>query len=198
MKKQTTLRAHPSRSDETTAPGDLSPGAVEELHRHRGIFLVLGTGLMLLGAVAILATGLSTLASVVFLGWLLLVGGTGLAIHAFWTTRWSGFFLQLIAGLLYCVAGLFAAMHPRVGAVALTLVIAISLIGHGALRIFTAMSTRVGGRGTLLVTGIIAIVLGLMILGEWPFSGLWVIGLFVGTDMFFYGGWLVSLARYRR
>jgi uncharacterized membrane protein HdeD (DUF308 family) len=30
--------------------------------------------------------------------------------------------------------------------------------------------------------------------GPWPLSGLWVIGLFVGIDMFFYGWWLASLA----
>ncbi len=33
-----------------------------------------------------------------------------------------------------------------------------------------------------------------MIWNEWPLSGVWVIGVFVGIDMFFYGGWLVSLA----
>jgi uncharacterized membrane protein HdeD (DUF308 family) len=159
---------------------------------------VLGVGLMVLGAIAIAATGLSTVASVVFLGWLLVVGGTALAIHAFWARRWSGFFMQLVAAFLYLLAGFSAAMHPRLGAVALTLVIAIALIAQGTFRIITALSTRVEGWGTLLVTGIIVLVLGLMILTEWPFSGLMVIGLFVGTDMFFYGGWLVSVALPRR
>ena len=44
------------------------------------------------------------------------------------------------------------------------------------------------------MSGIITLLLGLMIWNEWPLSGVWVIGLFVGIDMFFYGGWFVSLA----
>ncbi len=31
-------------------------------------------------------------------------------------------------------------------------------------------------------------------LGEWPASGLWVIGMFVAIDMIFGGSWLIMLA----
>lgn len=36
--------------------------------------------------------------------------------------------------------------------------------------------------------------LGLLVLAEWPASGLWVIGLFVGIDLIFYGGAWIALA----
>jgi len=65
---------------------------------------------------------------------------------------------------------------------------------QGAFRIGVALSTRMDGWGMLLVSGIITLVLGLMIWNEWPLSGIWVIGLFVGIDLIFYGWWLVSLA----
>jgi len=65
---------------------------------------------------------------------------------------------------------------------------------QGAFRIGVALSTRMDGWGMLLVSGIITLVLGLMIWNEWPISGIWVIGLFVGIDLIFYGWWLVSLA----
>jgi uncharacterized membrane protein HdeD (DUF308 family) len=125
---------------------------------------------------------------------LLVIGGAALAIHAFWAKRWSGFFLQLLSGLLYLVAGWMLATRPGLSAVTLTLVIAIALVVQGAFRTGAALSTRMDGRGALILSGVITLVLGLMIWNEWPLSGLWVIGLFVGIDLAFYGWWLVSLA----
>ncbi len=42
--------------------------------------------------------------------------------------------------------------------------------------------------------GLITLVLGLFVLAEWPVSGLWVIGLFVGIDLIFYGCAWIGLA----
>jgi uncharacterized membrane protein HdeD (DUF308 family) len=36
--------------------------------------------------------------------------------------------------------------------------------------------------------GIITAILGVLVLAQWRASGLWVIGLFVGIDLIFYGG----------
>jgi uncharacterized membrane protein HdeD (DUF308 family) len=38
------------------------------------------------------------------------------------------------------------------------------------------------------------LVLGGLILAQWPASGLWVIGLFVGIDLIFYGFAWIALA----
>ena len=180
--------------DQTMPTNQLPLSAIEELHRHWVLFLLLGIGLIVLGVIGISASGLVTLASVVFFGWLLVIGGAGVAIHAFWAKQWSGFFLQLLSGLLYLIVGWMLVARPGLGAVTLTLVFAISLVVQGAFRIGTALSTHMDGKGSLLVSGIITLVLGLMIWNEWPLSGLWVIGLFVGIDLLFYGWWLVSLA----
>jgi uncharacterized membrane protein HdeD (DUF308 family) len=45
-----------------------------------------------------------------------------------------------------------------------------------------------------VVDGLIAFVLGLLVLAQWPASGLWVIGLFIGIDLFFYGAAWIALA----
>jgi uncharacterized membrane protein HdeD (DUF308 family) len=194
MKNETTLRRQLSVSEETTEASHLPLGALEELHRHWALFLSVGVALMALGIVATLTAGLSTIVAVDFFGWILVIAGAGVTIHAFWAKRWSGFFLQLFSGLLYLVAGWMLATHGELSAIALTLVIAISFVVQGAFRIGAALSTRIDGWDGLLVSGIITLFLGLMIWNEWPLSGVWVIGLFVGIDMFFYGGWFVSLA----
>lgn len=194
MKNETTLRRQLSVSEETTEASHQPLGALEELHRHWALFLSVGVALMALGIVATLTAGLSTIVAVDFFGWILVIAGAGVTIHAFWAKRWSGFFLQLFSGLLYLVAGWMLATHGELSAIALTLVIAISFVVQGAFRIGAALSTRIDGWDGLLVSGIITLLLGLMIWNEWPLSGVWVIGLFVGIDMFFYGGWFVSLA----
>ena len=194
MKNETTLRRQLSVSEETTEASHQPLGALEELHRHWALFLSVGVALMALGIVATLIAGLSTIAAVDFFGWILVIAGAGVALHAFWAKRWSGFFLQLLSGLLYLAAGWMLATHPELSAIALTLVIAISFVVQGAFRIGAALSTRIDGWDGLLVSGIITLLLGLMIWNEWPLSGVWVIGPFVGIDMFFYGGWFVSLA----
>lgn len=180
--------------NETIPTSQPALSAIEGLHRHWGLFLALGIGLIVLGMIGISASGLFTLASVVFFGWLLVIGGIGVVVHAFWVNRWSGFFLQLLSGLLYLIVGWILVARPGLGAVTLTLVFAISLVVQGAFRIGAALSTRMDGWGFLLVSGIVTLVLGLMIWNEWPLSGLWVIGLFVGIELLFYGWWLVSLA----
>ena len=180
--------------NEATLPSQLPLSAIEELHRHWVLFFALGIILILLGGMGISASGLVTLASVVFFGWLLIIGGAAVAIHAFWAKRWSGFFLQLLSGVLYLIVGWILVTRPGIGALTLTLVLAISLVVQGAFRIGVSLSTRMDGWGMLLVSGIITLVLGLMIWNEWPLSGIWVIGLFVGIDLIFYGWWLVSLA----
>jgi uncharacterized membrane protein HdeD (DUF308 family) len=194
MKNETTLRRQLSVSEETTEASHQPLGALEELHRHWALFLSVGVALMALGIVATLTAGLSTIVAVDFFGWILVIAGVGVTLHAFWAKRWSGFFLQLLSGLLYLVAGWMLATHGELSAIALTLVIAISFVVQGAFRIGAALSTRIDGWDGLLVSGIITLLLGLMIWNEWPLSGVWVIGLFVGIDMFFYGGWFVSLA----
>jgi uncharacterized membrane protein HdeD (DUF308 family) len=50
------------------------------------------------------------------------------------------------------------------------------------------------GWGWLLASGILSLILGAMIWAQWPYSGLWVIGLFVGIQLLFTGWSMVMLA----
>ena len=44
------------------------------------------------------------------------------------------------------------------------------------------------------MNGVITLVLGILVLAQWPVSGLWAIGLLVGIDLTFYGWAWVALA----
>jgi uncharacterized membrane protein HdeD (DUF308 family) len=167
---------------------------IEEVRKHTTWFLVVGIALVILGMVAIGSAVAMTIVSVVFLGCLLIIGGIFEVIHGFSHRPWSGFFINLLGGVLYAVAGLVMVANPALAAVTLTLVIAVMLIVAGLFRLFIALSTPLHHRGWLILNGAISILLGVMIWRSWPVSGLWVIGMFIGIDMIFDGWTEIMLA----
>ena len=79
-------------------------------------------------------------------------------MHAFWAKRWTDFCLQPAGDVRPPAPRL--ATHPELGAIALTLVIAVSFVVHGAFRIGAALSARIDGWDGLLVNEIVAICSG--------------------------------------
>ena len=166
----------------------------DELRRYWGWYLALGIVLIVLGTVAIGSTFIMTIASVFFFGWLLIIGGVMAVIHAFWHKRWAGFFLDLLTGILYIIAGWMMVTNTKESALLLTLIIAMFLVFEGVFRIIAAVAARYPHWGWVLFNGVISLVLGIMIWRQWPYSGLWVIGLFVGIEMLLNGWSLVMLS----
>jgi uncharacterized membrane protein HdeD (DUF308 family) len=166
----------------------------DELRRHWGWYLALGIVLIVLGTLAIGSTFVMTIASVFFFGWLLIIAGVMEAIHAFWHKRWAGFFLDLLTGILYVVAGWMMVTNPGGSALLLTLIIAMFLVFEGVFRIVASLAARYPHWGWVLFNGVISLLLGILIWRQWPSSGLWVIGLFVGIEMLLNGWSLVMLS----
>jgi uncharacterized membrane protein HdeD (DUF308 family) len=165
-----------------------------ELKKNWGWFLALGIALLVLGAIALGASVAMTIVSMVLLGWLLIIGGILEGVHAFWRERaWGGFFIDLLIGILYVVVGFMVLANPGEAALALTLLIALFLMFSGLFRIVVALLLRFPHWGWLILHGAVNLVLGIAIWRQWPLSGLWVIGLFVGIDMLFNGWSLVML-----
>ncbi|HEX4130110.1 MAG TPA: HdeD family acid-resistance protein [Pirellulales bacterium] len=163
------------------------------LRKAWGWFVGLGVLLIILGTFAVGWSVVTTLVSVLFFGWLLVFGGVMQAVHAFWQRAWSGFFFDLLLGILYAVAGGIIVAHPLAGAVELTLLLGLLFVLGGVFRIVMAFAWPFHHRGWLVLNGVITLVLGVMILAQWPGSGFWVIGLFIGIDMIFNGWSLVML-----
>ncbi len=165
-----------------------------ELKKNWGWFFALGLALVVLGIIALGASVATTMVSILFLGWLLIIGGALSVVHAFFREKkWGGFFIDLLTGILYLVVGFMLVANPAAGAVALTLLIAFFLIFEGVFRIGVALSARWHHWGWLLLNGIITLVLGIAIWAQWPLTGLWVIGLFIGIELIFNGWGLIML-----
>lgn len=150
-------------------------------------FLILGIGTVVLGTVVLGAPLLGTLTAMWMLSALLVAGGVLQLVGAFWIRQWSGFFIALLAGVLYVVAGVLIIDQPLEAAATLTLLIAAFLVVGGVLKAVLSLVYRFDGWVWPLLNGVISAVLGIMIWRRFPDSALWVIGLFLGIDMVFQG-----------
>jgi uncharacterized membrane protein HdeD (DUF308 family) len=164
------------------------------VQRNWGWFLALGIVQIVLGMIALGEVFLMTIFSVVMLGWLLIFGGVASIVHAFMERQWGGFFIDLLTGVFYCVAGFMMVANPGAGVLALTLVISMFLIVGGIFRIVESLEGDLPHKGWVFLNGVVTLVLGILIWRQWPSSSLWVIGLFVGIEMLLYGWSLVMLA----
>ncbi len=167
---------------------------IEELRHNWGWFLALGMLLVFVGMAAIGSSFIATMISVKLFGWLLVFGGVVQAANFLWRKKWKGFYIDLISAVLYIVIGVLMVAHPLEWAELLTLFIAVFLTVGGIFRIAACLASQAEHKGWMLIHGIVTLLLGVAIWVQWPLSGLWVIGLFVGIDMLF-GGWsLIMLA----
>ncbi len=170
--------------------------SLEDFQKNRGWFLALGILLIIGGTLAIIYDVAATLLSVLFFGWLLIIVGAIEAVQSFWQPRWGGFFLHLIVGILAVVVGFNLVSSPMEGALVLTLVMAIYFLVIGIIRAVSAVAMRFPGWGWVFFSGVITFILGILIKSQWPATGLFIIGLFIGIDLIF-SGWsyvMLSLA----
>lgn len=167
------------------------------LGKNWGWILAFGLSLFALGILAISFASFTSLVSVVFLGALLTIGGLIVIIDTFrsWWGAWSGFIIHLISGLLYCIVGVMLMSGPALGSISLTLLLAIFYIIMGIFRISYSLMLPLPRKGLNIFNGVVSLILGILILAEWPSSGLFIIGLFVGIDLLI-AGWVYIMAAF--
>jgi uncharacterized membrane protein HdeD (DUF308 family) len=160
-----------------------------------GWLLALGIGLAVLGLIAIALVPVATVAAVIVLGWLMVVSGIIEAIHAFRVRRWSGgVLLHMIGGVLGILVGLLVVTHPVAGALVWTLLFASFFMVIGILRAIAAIKLKFLNWGWALFDGIVSFALGILLWAEWPWSGLWFLGLTVGISLLLRGWAYVMFA----
>ena len=166
-----------------TQNADLLTQEAKSIRKHWGWFLALGTVQIVAGPLAVGFVFGATLATVVTLGVLLLIAAGAQMAAALLARDWDGFFLFLLLAFLYAVAGFLTLQHPLLAAEGLTLMLAALFLVVGLFRIAVALVDQVPSWGWLLSNGIVTVLLGLAIWQQWPASGLWVLGLFVGIEL---------------
>src|SRR5271166_7212646 len=164
------------------------------LAQYWGWFLLLGVVLLALGIAAAWRSMTATLASMLFFGWLLLAAAGIEVIQAVIVAHWAAFFQHALAAILYGVLGLIFVLRPVITAEVLTLLMALFFLVGGLFQVAGSAVLGFPGWGWQVADGVITVILGLMILANWPASGFWVIGLFLGIDLVFYGAAWIAIA----
>jgi len=163
-------------------------GTIEDARADRWWFIALGIGLLLLGALAVVVPWVATLATTLFIGWLLIIGGVVHAVHAFQNRRWAGFPWAVVSSILYVIAGILVVANPIAGTLTLTLVMAFFFVIQGLIKVVRAIQLHGMPRwGWLLFDGIITVALGALIWARWPSTAVWAIGLLLGIELLFGG-----------
>jgi uncharacterized membrane protein HdeD (DUF308 family) len=135
--------------------------------------------LLLLGIAAIARSVTATVVSMLFFGWVLLFAGVVQFVEAFMVGKWAGFFLHIMLAILFGLAGIVLLVRPVISAEAATLLMSAFFLVGGLYELISALWTHLPGWGWQATNGAIASIMGVLVLAQWPVSGLWVIGLFV-------------------
>jgi uncharacterized membrane protein HdeD (DUF308 family) len=165
-----------------------------EVVQYWGWFLALGILLLLLGVAAVVRSVAATVISMLFFGWLLLIACGVEIAQAVMVGHWAGFFHHLLAAILFGVTGALLVSRPVISAEVATIFMAMFFLIGGLFQFISALVVHAQGWGWQVADGIIAFILGVLVIAQWPVSGLWVIGLFIGIDLIFYGAAWIAFA----
>ena len=166
-----------------------------EVQKNWKWLLFLGIAFLILGLIGLGKAFFFTMASVFFIGLLLLIGGALQLFESFKCKGWKSFIWHLIISIIYILVGIEIMLRPMVASSVITLMLAVGIILVGIFRVIIAIQHRgLKNWGWPLFSGIISILIGLVIAARWPVSGFFVIGVFVAIELILHGWSYIFLA----
>lgn len=167
-----------------------------EIKKATNWVIALSILLILLGVLAVVSPMFASAFFTVMIGWIALISGITMIIQSFRCQPVRGFWLTLIVGIFYSLAGLFIIFNILKAAALLTLSFGILFITEGIITIVMGLTNRVGQSMSWLVVlnGIITLILGILVINGWPTSTIWFIGVYVGISILFSGVSLLASA----
>jgi uncharacterized membrane protein HdeD (DUF308 family) len=170
--------------------------AVTTIHEHWKAFLLQGILMVVLGMLAVALPNISTLEIELLVGWLFIISGCFRVATIFKKRHLPGFWWSLFSGIIAVAVGVILVIRPLQGVISLTLVMTVFFVVEGVASVFVALDFRQHLRhwGLVLLSGLINLVLAYLIWRGWPNTATWVIGLYVGIYMIFFGVPLIMSA----
>ncbi|MFI8257801.1 HdeD family acid-resistance protein [Streptomyces filamentosus] len=165
----------------------------KKLGRSFGWLAALGVILVVCGVVGLAYTGLATLTSMWLFGWLLLIGGLVGLLQAFQSRGTSYFWLAAVVAAVNLAAGCVVLRHPEGSAEALTMFAALLFLTGGLFRLVGSVVVRGPQFGWTLLQGAFGLLLGLLVLFDWPDSSRYVLGCFFSLALLFDGLGLIAI-----
>ncbi len=162
--------------------------------KHAGKLIVLGVIMVAFGILGVVAEVAFSYASISLLGALALVSGVFMAAHAFQSQGWKTFLIQALIAVLYIGLGIFVWVAPTAALQGLTIWLAAVFLITGTMRLIASFQhASLGNVWWTALSGVVSIVLGVMILNNWPQASLWVPGLLLAIELLLHGWALVFI-----
>ena len=165
-----------------------------EAKKNAGWLVVLGIVTVIAGLLAIGAPLAAGLTVAFIIGVAMSIGGVARIGGAFSAGSFGQGALAFIGGIVTLGAGLLVAARPGIGLATLTLLLGGSLLLDGISSGILALRLRPEqGWGWMLFSAAASVVLGYLLLSEWPLSGTWAIGTLLGINLIFSGFSIISV-----
>lgn len=167
----------------------------EAVKRHSLWYLAQGAMMVLAGIVALVYPAISSVAMVIFLGWLLIISGLLQGISLIGARHVPHFWLQLVSVALFVIVGMLFLRNPGAGLLTLTLLLIVFFMVEGISKVmFALMIKPFPNWGWVLASGIGGIVLSLILWASMPVTAVWLLGLLLGLNLVTEGAALGYLA----
>ncbi|MGB8329188.1 MAG: DUF308 domain-containing protein [Polyangiales bacterium] len=177
--------------DVTQAPEEEVLGVIR---RHAGMGIAVGVIAVVAGVLALMSPLVAGLSVALAVGVLLIASGISRLFLAFRMGSFGHGLLVSLIGLLSIVIGGYMLARPGMALATLTLVLATFFFVDGIFEIIWAFRLRpIRGWGWTLLSGVVALALGIMIWRQFPVSGIWAVGTLAGIHLIFGGTAVASM-----
>lgn len=166
-----------------------------------GWLLTLGILFIIMGVIGLGMSIAITVVSIIFFGVLLIIAGISHLIYVFKYKNIRESLWQALIAVLYVLGGCFIIYDPILGSLLITAFLAGAFVIIGITRIVMAFALKAtsgsGAGGTkvwLFLAGLAGVILGFILLAQWPISALWFIGLWIAIELLMTGWSYIVLA----
>jgi uncharacterized membrane protein HdeD (DUF308 family) len=154
----------------------------QEVSKRTGWGIFMGVLTAIVGVVMIIYPAATAAVSTIFLGWGLIIAGGAQIVFALDSDTAGNFFLKLLLGILYGISGVALLLFPMTGVVTFTGLLGTMLIVEAILEAALAVEVPASeARLWFVLSAIASLLLGILILAQWPSSSTWAIGTMLGV-----------------
>jgi len=174
----------------------ITPANITEIVRAKwGWFLVLGIVFIISGFFALIAPFQASVLVTVVVAIVLVISGVLQIFQAWSVQSWTGFLWQLVIGLILLVGGIAIYFNPIEYTYLLTLFAAAVFLAKGIFQIILGFRLKPQDAwGWIVSAGIVAMLVGVLIFMEYPFSGSFALGVLAGISLLFTGWSYIAIA----
>lgn len=171
------------------------------LKRGSSKIIFVGAMYMFFGVLAAVMASAVTVAAVVSLGVVLIAVGATEIIYGYQGRHDGQLWPHLGFGVLALSCGGLMFFNPLTNIMGFTLIASFLLIATGLSKLVGSVAERNSGWQWYAVNGVVSMVLGTLVLFEFPLSAWWFVGTLIGADLFLTGcahiglGYAIKTAR---